>query len=52
MSHRQTMLDAIAGRPTDRIPYAPRLDLWFRANQRAGTLPAKYRNATLRDDAR
>jgi len=49
MTHKQRMLAAIAGQPTDRIPYAPRLDLWFRAHQRAGTLPAKYRNATLRE---
>lgn len=31
------------------IPWAPRLDLWYNANRRAGTLPAKYRAASLRD---
>ncbi|PJB71698.1 MAG: hypothetical protein CO096_09185, partial [Armatimonadetes bacterium CG_4_9_14_3_um_filter_66_14] len=41
------MLAAIQGRPTDRIPWAPRLDLWYNANKRAGTLPSRYRNATL-----
>ena len=43
------MLAALRGEPTDRIPWAPRLDLWLKANQQAGTLPAKYRNASLRD---
>ena len=49
------MLAAIAGQPNDRIPWAPRLDLWYRANKRAGTLPPKYRDASLMqitDDAR
>jgi uroporphyrinogen-III decarboxylase len=49
MTGKERMLAAIEGRPTDRIPWAPRLDLWFKANQRAGTLPRKYRHASLRD---
>lgn len=49
MTGKERMLAAIQGRPTDRIPWAPRLDLWFKANQRAGTLPPKLRNASLRD---
>ena len=47
MTPRERMLRAIRGEPTDRIPWAPRLDLWYRANRRAGTLPEKYRNASL-----
>jgi len=47
MTHKERMLAAIQGRPTDRIPWAPRLDLWYNANKRAGTLPSRYRNATL-----
>ncbi|MDY7010974.1 MAG: uroporphyrinogen decarboxylase family protein [Planctomycetota bacterium] len=50
-NHKQKMLSAIAGRPTGRIPWAPRLDLWYRANKLAGTLPTKYRNASLGDIA-
>jgi len=49
MTPREQMWAAIRGEPSDRIPWAPRLDLWFRAHQRAGTLPEKYRNASLRD---
>ena len=44
---RERMLAAIRGENTPRIPWAPRLDLWYKANRRADTLPAKYRNASL-----
>lgn len=51
MTHRERMLAAVRGEPTDRLPWVPRLDLWYKANQRAGTLPARYRGATLREVA-
>ena len=41
------MLAAIRGEPTDCIPWAPRLDLWYKANRRAGTLPPEHRNSSL-----
>ena len=47
MTRKQRMLSAIAGDPLDMIPWAPRLDLWYNANKRAGTLPVKYKKATL-----
>lgn len=47
MSGKSEMLDVLAGRPTARIPWVPRLDLWYRANRRAGTLPPAYARATL-----
>ena len=47
MTHKQRMLAVLAGEPVDRIPWVPRLDLWFRAHQRAGTLPAGFGGATL-----
>ena len=47
MNNKQRMLAVIKGEAVDKIPYAPRLDLWYRANERAGTLPAKYKNASL-----
>jgi hypothetical protein len=49
MTHKERMLAAIRGEPTDRIPWAPRLDLWYRANRKAGTLPEEYKNASLFD---
>jgi len=47
MTHRERMLSAIAGAPLDRLPWAPRLDLWYKANKLAGTLPPRFRNASL-----
>lgn len=47
MSRKQQMLAVLDGQPTDRIPWVPRLDLWYRANRRAGTLPARLPRATL-----
>ena len=49
MTHKERMLAVLRGEPTDRIPWAPRLDLWYNANRRAGTLPAKYAHASLVD---
>jgi hypothetical protein len=41
------MLAVLRGQPVDRIPWVPRLDLWYRANRRAGTLPSRYAAASL-----
>lgn len=49
LTRRDMMLRAIAGKGTPWMPWAPRLDLWYLANQRAGTLPPEFRNATLRE---
>lgn len=47
MTMKERMLATLRGAPTDRIPWVPRLDLWYRANRRAGTLPPAYWDATL-----
>lgn len=49
MTHRERMLACIRGQDTDRIPWVPRLDLWFHANKLAGTLPNRVHHATLPD---
>ena len=49
MTFRERILNTIAGKPTDQLPFVPRLDLWYKANSRRGTLPDKYKNATLKD---
>jgi len=49
MTYREVIMRTIEGKPTDRLPFVPRLDLWYKANKMAGTLPEKYKNATLRD---
>ncbi len=42
MTHKERMLRAARGDWADRLPFAPRLDLWHNANVRRKTLPAKY----------
>lgn len=49
MNHREQMLATLGGRATGTIPWAPRLDLWFRARKRAGTLPPDLPDTSLRD---
>ena len=52
MTHRERILKAIRGEMPDRLPFAPRLDLWYTANVQSGTLPEKYRNSTFDEIAR
>ncbi|MBD3288081.1 hypothetical protein GF337_04700 [candidate division KSB1 bacterium] len=47
MGFKQDMLATIKGDNCKHIPYVPRLDLWYRANKLAKTLPAKYEHASL-----
>lgn len=47
MTYRETILATLRGEPTDCLPYVPRLDLWYKSNKMRGTLPDKYRRATL-----
>ncbi len=49
MNNKERVLATLRGEPTDQIPYIPRLDLWYKANKVRGTLPDKYRNASLFD---
>ena len=49
MTHKERMIAAIRGEPSDRIPWAPRLDLWYRANRLAQTLPDGHEGASLLD---
>jgi hypothetical protein len=49
MSYKQLILDTIQGKPTTRIPFVPRLDLWYRSNKYNNTLPDKYKNASLKE---
>jgi hypothetical protein len=54
MTDRERMLRASRGEWADRLPFAPRLDLWHNANVLRGTLPPKYRadatTAEIADD--
>ena len=49
MTSKEQMLATMRGEPNRRIPWAPRLDLWHNAHRLAGTLPAPYRKASLRE---
>jgi len=42
MTHRERLLAAMRGEPTDRLPWAPRMDLWSIALNSRGQLPEQY----------
>jgi corrinoid protein of di/trimethylamine methyltransferase len=52
MTHRERILRAIRGEMPDRLPFAPRLDLWYTANAQSGTLPEKYKTCSFDEIAR
>jgi hypothetical protein len=49
MTEKERMLMAGRGDRADRLPWAPRIDLWYNANSLRGTLPAKYRQGVTLD---
>ena len=49
MTNRERILAILDGWPPDRIPWIPRLAIWYEANRRGGTLPAEYRDLSLRE---
>ena len=51
MTHKERMLATLRGQPVDRLPFVPRLDLWYNANKLAGTLPDRLAGASLFDVA-
>jgi len=48
MTNRERLLAILDGKPPDRIPWIPRLEIWYTAHRVAGTLPERYQNMTLR----
>lgn len=51
MTHRQRILAALRGQPVDRLPWVPRLDLWYNAHRYCGTMPPEWAEASLLDVA-
>ncbi len=51
-SHRTRVLAALRGEAVDRLPYVPRLDLWYLANSTRGTLPPQHAGRAQNDIAR
>jgi uroporphyrinogen-III decarboxylase len=49
MTNRERILAIMEGKPPDRIPWIPRLAIWYEANRRRGTLPEEYREKSLRE---
>ena len=47
MTDRERMLAAIRGEPVDRIPVVPRLEFWYRARKRNGSLPSELSGLAL-----
>jgi hypothetical protein len=47
MDCRQRILAAIRNEPGDRVPWVPRLDLWYSANQSRDTLPECWKGYSL-----
>ena len=49
MTPKERILATLRGESVDILPFIPRLDIWYNANAQAGTLPHKYRKASLRE---
>jgi hypothetical protein len=49
MTNRERLLAIMDGDLPDRIPWIPRLQIWYEANKREGTLPEAYRDLSLRE---
>lgn len=52
MTDSERIWAAIRGEPMDRIPWAPRWELWYEAARRDGRLPEKYRDWSFFDVTR
>jgi hypothetical protein len=48
MTNRERLLAILGGRPPDRIPWIPRLELWYQARRLSGTMPERWRGWTQR----
>lgn len=49
MTNRERLLATMEGRLPDRIPWIPRLRIWYDAHLRRGDLPERYQDAALSD---
>jgi methylmalonyl-CoA mutase cobalamin-binding domain/chain len=52
MTHKERMLAAFRGEEVDRLPFVPRLELWYLANSTSGTLPKQHAGRTMNEIAR
>ncbi|MBT4098972.1 MAG: hypothetical protein HOE86_15080 [Gemmatimonadetes bacterium] len=49
MTHRQRLLAVMDHQRPDRVPWIPRLLLWYTAQVNRGTMPERYAGLTLRE---
>ena len=48
MNDRQRMDAILDGQPPDRIPWIPRMEIWYAACNRTGTMPRQWQGQSLR----
>jgi len=48
-NYRKIMNDVLEGKAAEFLPFAPRLEIWYKCNKLRGTLPDKYKNAGMFD---
>ena len=51
-THKNRILKTFRGEAVDRLPYVPRIDLWYLANSVAGTLPPQHAGRTQHEISR
>jgi len=49
MTNRERLLAIMSGERPDRVPWIPRLSIWYAAHELRGTLPGKYEGWALRE---
>ncbi|MCH8103335.1 MAG: hypothetical protein IIB28_09320, partial [Chloroflexi bacterium] len=49
MTERERQIAILEGRSPDRIPWIPRMAIWYTAHRLAGTLPPEYQELPLSD---
>ena len=49
MTNRERILAIMEGRPPDRIPWIPRLQIWHTARLKTGTMPPQFAGLSLRE---
>lgn len=52
MNIKERMLTVIKGETPDVLPFSPRLDMWYTANNARNTLPKEYEGKTVEDICR
>jgi len=49
MTPKERVMRVIKGEPVDRIPWFPRIDLWYNFHKRQNTLPFEYKDLTMEE---